>query len=69
MNTNNTNNDYDRLLSQFVDILIYDYSNNYQILKQKGLNKQEINKMMIDYQFKRNKEFIADINKLKLLIK
>jgi len=59
------NNDYDRMLNQLVDILIYDYKNNYQILKEQGLNKEDINKLMVDYQYKRNKEFIADINKLK----
>jgi len=59
------NNDYDRMLNQLVDILIYDYKNNYQILKEQGLNKEDINKLMVDYQYKRNKEFIADVNKLK----
>jgi len=59
------NNDYERMLNQLVDILIYDYKNNYQILKEQGLNKEDINKLMVDYQYKRNKEFIADVNKLK----
>lgn len=60
--------DYDRLLNQLVDILIYDYSNKYQLLKKENLNKQKINNIMEDYQTVRNKEFIKDLNKLKSII-
>jgi hypothetical protein len=62
------NEDYDRLLNQLVDILIYDYSNKYQLLKKENLNKQKINNIMEDYQTVRNKEFIKDLNKLKSII-
>jgi|688.fasta_scaffold1795582_2 hypothetical protein len=60
--------DYDRLLNQLVDILIYDFSNKYQLLKNENLNKQRINNIMDDYQTVRNREFIKDLNKLKSII-
>lgn len=60
--------DYDRLLNQLVDILIYDFSNKYQLLKNENLNKQRINNIMDDYQTVRNKEFIKDLNKLKSIV-
>jgi hypothetical protein len=59
------NDDYDRLLTQLVDILIYDYNNKYHLLKNENLNKQNINNIMDDYQVIRNREFINDLNKLK----
>jgi len=62
------NEDYDRLLNQLVDILIYDFSNKYQVLKNENLNKQRINNIMDDYQTVRNKEFIKDLNRLKSIV-
>ena len=59
------NDDYERLLTQLVDILIYDYNNKYHLLKNENLNKQNINNIMDDYQVIRNREFINDLNKLK----
>ncbi len=66
--SNNSTSDYDRLLNQLVDILIFDYNNKYQFLKQQNFDKQKINTIMTNYQFVRNKEFISDVNKLKIFI-
>ena len=66
--SNNNISDYDRLLNQLVDILIFDYNNKYQFLKQQNFDKQKINTIMTNYQFVRNKEFISDVNKLKIFI-
>lgn len=66
--SNNSSSDYDRLLNQLVDILIFDYNNKYQFLKQQNFDKQKINTIMTNYQFVRNKEFISDVNKLKTFI-
>lgn len=66
--SNNSSSDYDRLLNQLVDILIFDYNNKYQFLKQQNFDKQKINTIMTNYQFVRNKEFISDVNKLKIFI-
>jgi hypothetical protein len=66
--SNNSSSDYDRLLNQLVDILIFDYNNKYQFLKQQNFDKQKINTIMTNYQFVRNKEFISDVNKLKCFI-
>lgn len=66
--SNNSSSDYDRLLNQLVDILIFDYNNKYQFLKQQNFDKQKINTIMTNYQFVRNKEFISDVNKLKNFI-
>lgn len=66
--SNNSTSDYDRLLNQLVDILIFDYNNKYQFLKQQNFDKQKINTIMTNYQFVRNKEFISDVNKLKNFI-
>ena len=66
--SNNNSSDYDRLLNQLVDILIFDYNNKYQFLKQQNFDKQKINTIMTNYQFVRNKEFISDVNKLKTFI-
>lgn len=59
--------DNEKIISQMVDILIYDYKNKYEILKMRGNNQITINKYMDEYQKNRNKEFIEDINKLKAL--
>ena len=57
----------DKLISQIVDILIYDYKNKYEILRMNGNNQETIDKYMNEYQINRNKKFIDDINKLKAL--
>ena len=57
----------DKLISQMVEILIYDYKNKYEILRMNGNNKETIDKYMNEYQINRNKKFIDDINKLKAL--
>ena len=36
------NNDYNRLLEQSIDILIYDIKNKYETLKLKGIDKNNI---------------------------
>jgi hypothetical protein len=60
-------NNNNKLISQLVDILIYDYKNKYEILRMKGNNEDSINKYMNEYQKIRNKDFIEDIKKLKFL--
>lgn len=62
------NEDYERLLNQLVDILIYDYSNKYHLLKNEKINKQNINNIMDEYQVIRNREFINDLHKLKKIL-
>lgn len=59
------NNDYNRLLNQAVEILIYDYSNKYQVLKEEGLSKDKITAIMSDYQKNRSKEFVANYSIIK----
>ena len=54
----------DKLISQIVDILIYDYKNKYEILRMNGNNQETIDKYMNEYQINRNKKFIDDINRI-----
>lgn len=51
------NNDFNRLLEQSIDILIYDIQNKYQTLKINGINKDNINYFMDEYQNHRIKDF------------
>lgn len=51
------NNDFNRLLEQSIDILVYDFQNKYQSLKYKGINKDNINNYMEEYQNNRIKDF------------
>jgi len=51
------NNDFNRLLEQSIDILVYDFQNKYQSLKNKGINKDNINNYMEEYQNDRIKDF------------
>lgn len=55
----------DRLYSQVIDIFIYDLNNKYQSLKLKGIDKNNINIYMNDYEKIRIKNFIDDMNKIK----
>ena len=51
------NNDFNRLLEQSIDILVYDFQNKYQSLKNRGINKDNINNYMDEYQNIRIKDF------------
>ncbi len=59
------NNDYNRLLNQSVEILIYDYNNKYHYLKKEGLSKDKITAIMTDYQQNRSKEFANNYSIIK----
>lgn len=61
----NYNKDYERLLEQSVDILIYDINNKYQYLKNQGLNKDKISEIMNTYQSNRSKEFANNYKLIK----
>ena len=69
MKENNHNKDYERLLEQSVDILIYDINNKYQYLKNQGLNKDKISEIMNTYQSNRSKEFANNYKLIKKMIK
>jgi len=51
------NNDFNRLLEQSIDILVYDFQNKYQSLKNRGINKDNINNYMEEYQNNRIRDF------------
>jgi len=51
------NKDYNKLLEQSIDILIYDIQNKYQSLKINGINQNNINYYMEEYQNIRIKDF------------
>lgn len=55
----------ERLYSQVIDIFIYDLNNKYESLKIKGMNKNNINNYMNDYDKYRIKDLIKDINRIK----
>jgi len=55
----------DRLYTQVIDIFIYDLNNKYQSLKFKGIDKNNLNNYMINYEKVRIKDLIKDINKIK----
>lgn len=63
------NKDYNRLLEQSVDILIYDIQNKYQTLKINGINKDNINSYMDKYQNHRIKDFTDNYINLKSIYK
>jgi len=63
------NNDYNKLLNQITDILVYDYQNKFTILKNKGLDIHSIEKYMNDYQKIRIDEYKKDINNLNKIYK
>ena len=51
------NNDFIKLFEQSIDILVYDFQNKYQLLKHRGINKDNINNYMEEYQNNRIKDF------------
>ena len=55
----------ERLISQMVDILVYDFNNKYHNLKNNGLNQEQINNFMENYQKSRNEVFKEDLNRIK----
>ena len=55
----------ERLYSQVIDIFIYDLNNKYESLKIKGMNKNNINNYMNDYDKYRIKDLIKEINRIK----
>jgi uncharacterized protein YbgA (DUF1722 family) len=59
------NKDFERVMNQSIDILIYDYNNKYQLLKKEKLDKNTIDNIMSDYQKTRIKEFIQNYNDIK----
>lgn len=63
------NNDYNRLLEQSIDILVYDFQNKYQTLKFRGINKDNINNYMTEYENYRIKDFTDNYKKLKSIYK
>lgn len=62
-------NDFERLLSQSIDILIYDCNNKFQLLKNQNIDKDKINFIMKEYQNVRIKEFIDTYNTIKSFCK
>ena len=63
------NNDYNRLLEQSIDILIYDIKNKYETLKLKGIDKNNIDYYMNDYQKNKIKDFTNNYSKIKVFYK
>lgn len=61
------NNSCLRLYEQTIDILVYDFTNKYQSLKTRGIDKDKINDYMNEYQKDRIKNFTADISRIKAI--
>ncbi len=59
----------ERLINQMVEILVYDFNNKYHNLKNNGLNKDQINKYMDDYQKSRIQSFKDDFTRIQNLKK
>ena len=55
----------ERLYSQVIDIFIYDLNNKYESLKIKGINKNNINNYINDYDKYRIKDLMKDFNRIK----
>jgi hypothetical protein len=55
----------ERLNSQIIDILVYDFNIKYHELKNNGLNKEQINNHMEQYQKSRIQIFKEDLNRIK----
>lgn len=55
----------ERLYSQVIDIFIYDLNNKYESLKIKGINKNNINNYINDYDKCRIKDLMKDLNRIK----
>jgi hypothetical protein len=62
-------NQYNRLVQQTIDILIYDYKNKYNSLKLSGLNQEDIDKYMDEYQKIRAKNFMTDLKNINEIYK
>lgn len=60
---------YHKLVSQTIDILIYDYHNKYQSLKQNNFAINDIDKYMDEYQTTRTNQFILDIKRISNIYK
>jgi len=54
----------ERLISQMIDILVYDFNNKYHNLKNNGFNQEQINNFMENYQKSRNEVFKEDLKRL-----
>lgn len=61
--------EFDRLVSQSVEILIYDYKNKYEYLKEQNIDKDKINSIMNDYQKVRIRAFIDTYKTIKKFYK
>jgi len=59
------NKDFERIMNQSIEILIYDYNIKYQLLKKENLDKNTIDNIMSDYEKIRIKEFIHNYNHIK----
>jgi hypothetical protein len=59
----------ERLNSQVIDILVYDFNIKYHQLKNIGLNKEQINNHMEQYQKSRIQIFKEDLNRIKKIKK
>jgi hypothetical protein len=55
---------YERLIQQTIDILIYDYKNKYSSLKSLGLNQEDVDRYMDEYQKTRTKHFMTDVKQI-----
>jgi len=55
----------ERLYTQIIDIFLYDLNNKYQSLKIRGIDKNNINTYMNDYEKIRIKDFINDVSRVK----
>jgi hypothetical protein len=59
----------ERLISQNIEILVYDFNIKYHQLKNSGKNKEQINNLMELYQKYRIQTFKEDLNTIKRLNK
>ena len=55
----------EKLISQIIDIISYDFNIKYHQLKNNGLNKEQINNYMEQYQKTRIQIFKEDLNRIK----
>jgi len=55
----------ERLYSQIIDIFVYDLNNKYQSLKMRGIDKNNLNSYMSDYEKVRIKDLMHDITQVK----
>jgi len=55
----------ERLNSQIIDILVYDFNIKYHQLKNNGLSKEQINNHMEQYQKQRINIFKEDLDRIK----